>query len=84
MIAAVSVISNCIATTAGRPCWIRLCAIPANGLLAPLRAPSQALSTARRVVSYSLSRPPSSSPVTSYGRPLRSSMTSTPSSQSGR
>src|SRR3954468_18681562 len=46
--AAASVISNCMATTAGRPRCTRLAATPANGAVSEERAPSHAVSTARR------------------------------------
>jgi hypothetical protein len=49
-IAAWSVISNCIAMTAGTACWTSVWAVPAYGSVRPVRGPSQELTTSRRSV----------------------------------
>ena len=55
-IAARSLIANCIATTAGTPSATRLVAIPANGSVSVVRAPSQELRIASRSDVWSPSR----------------------------
>ena len=80
--AASSVISNCIAMTAGTPCLPRVWAVPAYGSCRLPRAPSHEFSTAIRSVRWSWSSMPRWLARTSWNRPSASSKATRPSSAS--
>ena len=72
-IAARSLISNCIATTAGTPSCTSVVATPAYGSVSVVRAPSHELSTTRRSTFWSASRLANSVSSTSTDEPVSGS-----------